>query len=461
MMEPDSEKTIVKQTKKTSKKSSISRAKNYLREGIWNQRVEDLPLRERYNINFLRVITLSVRHFLENKCMLRASALTFYSLLSIVPVVAMLLGVAKGFGFEENLKKQITSALSAAPDVASRITSFADKQIQNTSGGVIAGVGILILFFTVVRMIGNIEDSLNDIWNVKEQRSFARKLSDYLSLVVVSPIVLVMSSSITVFLSNNTTTLYEKIPMMEFLSGPTQFLIRLTPVLLLTLLLTFIYAYLPNHKIRSFAAFAGGLTAAILFQLFQVGYVKFQGSMTTYNAIYGSLAALPLFMLYLQVSWSLLLFGAEVSYATQNASSLEFKGKLDNISDFQRSEISLAIVAESIRHFSVGEKGPSSFDLSNTLHTPEGYINQLLEELVSVGILSKLASEIDGTTRYQPGLDINKLTVNMVLTRMRQLGTSDVPLLEKDSVKAIRNALKDIAETTENSPGNVLIKELL
>lgn len=447
--------------KKPAKQTSFGKARQYLTEEIWNKRLDQMTARERYNINFLRIITLSIRHFLENKCMLRASALTFYSLLSIVPVVALLLGIAKGFGMESRLKDQINLALSAAPSVAEQITGFANNQIAKTSGGVIAGVGILILFFTVIRMIGNIEESLNAIWNVKEQRPFIRKLSDYLSLVVISPIVLVMSSSITFFISQQQDFLFQKLPFLAFLDGPTQFLIRLIPIFLMMLLLTFIYAYLPNHKVRTKPALLGGIVAAIAFQLFQVAYLKFQGSMSTYNAIYGSLAALPLFMLYLQVSWSLLLFGAEVSYAAQNSSNLEFQGKIKSVSEMRRTEIALAVVTEAVRHFLVGEKGPCSFELSQKLHTPERFLNRILMELVQAGILSELATEIDGTVRFQPALDVNQLTVNLVISRLHHLGTHDIPLAESDSVTGIKQALQEIATTAESSPGNRLIKDLV
>ncbi|MDX1971061.1 MAG: YihY/virulence factor BrkB family protein, partial [Candidatus Sumerlaeia bacterium] len=463
---------------------------------------------QRYGVNFLRILTLSIQHFFLNKCMLRASALTFYTMLSIVPMVAVALGIAKGFGMDQVFQQQLESLFPSTPaptkedkdfskpskpipvdspkvsdsittsstkvtttnadeqstktlSIGATITDFAERQLAITNGGLVAGIGIIFLFFTVIRMIGNIEESLNAIWNVKEERSLARKLSDYLSLIIFSPIVLIMSSSLNILLSQQKDKLIESIPILSFLNRPAEIALKSVPLLLIIMLLSFIYAYLPNKKVRLIPAVMGGIVAGLALQFFQLFYIFFQKEVSNYGAIYAGLAALPLFMFYLQMTWSLLLFGAEVSFAAQNSGNLEYQGKINNVSDEHRAQVALAICAEVVRTFMAGQRGPTGYELSLILATPERYVNQVIQDLLECQVLSVLAPDADNQIRYAPALDTGKLTVNLVLQRLNALGTSDVPLVNNTVVQRIRESLGVLTQDTEASGGNRLIRDLL
>ncbi|MGH7931184.1 MAG: YihY/virulence factor BrkB family protein, partial [Candidatus Binatia bacterium] len=170
----------------------------FLKTDIWRLQANKLHPRRSFWITQLRICVLAVRRFVDDKCDLRASALTFYSLLSIVPVVAMAFAVAKGFGFEKILGEQLLAKLEGQEEVAERIIGFAQSLLENTKGGAIAGVGIVVLFWTVIKLLGNIEKSFNDIWGVKTARAMGRKLADYLSVTMVCPVLLIIASSATV-----------------------------------------------------------------------------------------------------------------------------------------------------------------------------------------------------------------------------------------------------------------------
>ncbi|MCK5393541.1 MAG: YihY/virulence factor BrkB family protein, partial [Candidatus Omnitrophica bacterium] len=183
---------------------------NFLTKDIWRIKLRDLPRSRSFFIKQLRIIILALREFAEDKCQLRASALTFYSLLSIVPVVAMAFGIAKGFGFEKVLEKQLLSKVSGQEQVLTQIFDFAKTLLENTKGGLVAGIGVVVLFWTVIKVLTNIERSFNDIWGIKKTRPLGRKFSDYLSVMVICPILLIVSSSITVFITTQTTMIIDK-----------------------------------------------------------------------------------------------------------------------------------------------------------------------------------------------------------------------------------------------------------
>jgi len=233
---------------------------NFLRLDVWRIRIRELPLGKYLLLRPLRIFILAFRGFAEDKCQLRASALTFYSLLAVVPVMAMAFGIAKGFGFEKNLETLLTNKIQGQEEVIQWIIKFANELLANTRGGVIAGVGVLILFWAVIKLLGNIENAFNDIWGMKKGRSFARKLSDYLSIMLICPILLIMSSSLTVFITSQMMLVTEKIALLGKISPFVFFFLNLLPYCVLWILFIFIYIFMPNTKV----SFKGGLLAGVM-----------------------------------------------------------------------------------------------------------------------------------------------------------------------------------------------------
>ncbi|MBP7161931.1 MAG: YihY/virulence factor BrkB family protein, partial [Candidatus Omnitrophica bacterium] len=187
----------------------------FLKVDIWRIRMHKLSRTKSFWLKQLRIMLLAFRGFDEDKCQLRASALTYYSLLSIVPLVAMAFGIAKGFGIEKILEKQLYEKLAGQEEVVERIISFSQTLLETTKGGVIAGVGVAILFWTVIKVLGNIESSFNDIWGIRKSRTWGRKFSDYLSIMLICPLLLIMSSSITVLVTSQVKLVVEKISFLD------------------------------------------------------------------------------------------------------------------------------------------------------------------------------------------------------------------------------------------------------
>jgi membrane protein len=294
--------------------TKVSSTLQFLKSDIWRLQADKLTPRRSFWIRQLRIFLLTIRRFNLDKCELRASALTYYSLLSIVPVVALAFAVAKGFGFEKILAQELMAKLQGHEETAQMIIGFAQSLLENTKGGAIAGVGIVLLFWTVIKVLGNVEKSFNDIWGVKTARAMGRKFADYLSVMMICPVLLIIASSVTVLITTRVSSMLERLSFMGYLADVLIFVLKLLPYGVIWLVFTFIYVFMPNTKVALKSALWGGIFAGTIYQLVQLAYISFQIGVSNYGAIYGSFAALPLFLVWLQLSWLIVLLGAELSF---------------------------------------------------------------------------------------------------------------------------------------------------
>ncbi|MBW1748898.1 MAG: YihY/virulence factor BrkB family protein [Deltaproteobacteria bacterium] len=353
-------------------------------------------------IKQLRILLLATRGFGQDQCPLRASALTFYSILSIVPVVAMAFGIAKGFGFQEILENQLMEKFSGQEDVMIRVVDFAHSLLENTKGGMIVGVGIIVLLWTVIKLLAHIEGSFNDIWEVKKSRSYGRKFSDYLSIMLISPLLIIMSSSATVFITTKIALITEKVALIGMFSPMIFFMLKLIPYCLVWILFIFTYILMPNTKVNFSAGFIGGIIAGTIFQAAQLAYILFQVGVAKYNAIYGSFAALPLFLIWMQLSWLIVLFGAEISFSYQYVDTYEFEPDLRQISPAFKRLLTLQVANRVISTFSKGKMPLTASNLSQALEIPIRLVQQLLDELVESEIFSITEIKENEKLAYQP-----------------------------------------------------------
>lgn len=364
-------------------KEFIFNLKRFLETEIWRIREKELPLLRFWFIRYVKILIITIKRFWLDKVYLRASALTFYSLLSIVPVFAMAFGIAKGFGFERILEHQIKNQFfrELSPEVVNRIIVSANNLLISTKGSMVAGIGLVALFWTIIRVIGNIELAFNEIWGISKQRSFGRKFSDYLSAMLICPVLLIISSSITVFIKTQLANIMSKIALIGYFSPIIFFSLKFLPLIVLWGLFTFLYMFIPNTKVNLTAGLFAGIIAGTIYQLAQWAYITFQIGVAKYNAIYGSFAALPLFLIWLQISWIIVLLGAEFSYAYQNVELFEFEPDVKKMTPYGWAIISIAVLKEIARSF-CDEKSPlTESDICNILKIPRSIVSKILDEL--------------------------------------------------------------------------------
>ena len=411
-------------------------------------------------IKQLRILVLATRGFGQDQCPLRASALTFYSILSIVPVVAMAFGIAKGFGFQEILENQLMEKFSGQEDVMIRVVDFAHSLLENTKGGMIVGIGIIVLLWTVIKLLAHIEGSFNDIWDVKKSRSYGRKFSDYLSIMLISPLLIIMSSSATVFITTKIALITEKVALIGMFSPMIFFMLKLIPYCLVWILFIFTYILMPNTKVNFSAGFIGGIIAGTIFQAAQLAYILFQVGVAKYNAIYGSFAALPLFLIWMQFSWLIVLFGAEISFSYQYVDTYEFEPDLRQISPAFKRLLTLQVANRVISTFSKGKMPLTASNLSQALEIPIRLVQQLLDELVESEIFSITEIKENEKLAYQPARDINIITIKSIIEALEHKGVDNIPVAQTPELQSLAEVLWTFSAEIEKSPANLLLKDI-
>ncbi|MDD5070193.1 MAG: YihY/virulence factor BrkB family protein [Candidatus Omnitrophica bacterium] len=432
----------------------------FLTQGIWQIQVKKIPRTRSFFIKQLRIIILSVRGFNEDKCNLQASALTFYSLLSIVPVFAMAFGIAKGFGLEKMLERQLLERASTQTEVIGQVIEFSRSLLETTRGGLIAGIGVALLFWTVIKVLSNIERSFNTIWGIKKMRGFSRKFTDYLSIILICPVLIIVSGSATVFISTQIKVVMTK---LIFLGSFAPWIIKLfefLPFVMLWLLFSFIYIFMPNVKVRLSSGIISGIVAGTIYQFVQWGYINFQVGVAKYNAIYGSFSALPLFLVWMQLSWIVVLFGAEISFALENVELYEFESDCLKASNSFKRLVALSIVHQAVIKFSRNQPASTETDISSELEIPVRLARQILFELVESGILVEISTAHLAVKRYQPASDIRLITAKHVIDALDKRGVDSIPISDSEDLKKMSRVLEQMDKELNKSSANKPLSEI-
>ncbi|MBN1850337.1 MAG: YihY/virulence factor BrkB family protein [Deltaproteobacteria bacterium] len=439
---------------------TISKLIEFLRQDVWRIRLKELTGHKRLLIKLLRIIILAIRGFKEDKCSLRASALTFYSMLSVVPVVAMAFGVARGFGLEKLLEDELFEQLKGQEEVITWIITWANSMVESVKGGLIAGIGVLILFALTVMLLDNIESSFNEIWGITHARKWSRKLSNYLAIMLICPFLLIIYGSMTVLITTQITHVTEKIDLLGPMSPVILIFLRALPYGVVWLLFSFIYLFMPNTKIRVRSGLLGGVVAGTFYILVQWVYITFQIGVSRYGAIYGGFAAVPLFMVWMQMSWMVVLFGAEISFAHQNVESYEFEPDSLKVSPSFKKLLALGIVHACVKNFRKGDRPWTAGQISNNLEIPIKLVNQILFELEQCQILSETLDAESNDPRYQPARSVDTLSIHYVIHALDSLGSRDIPVAQSEELTKLSESMRNFASILEKSDANLLLKDV-
>jgi membrane protein len=430
---------------------------NYI---IWHTPLTEISRWKVFLFRQLRIIVLAAQGFSKDKVQLRASALTFYSLLSVIPVAAIAFAIAKGFGLDKNLEEIIMEKFAMYQDVLSPILLKARSAIDETRGGYMAGVGVIILFWSVMSLLEHIESSFNHIWQIRSARPWYRKFTDYLTIMIIAPVFIILSSSITIFVSTALPEYMSTARILEFFKPIISILVRFAPFFITWLTLTVLYIIMPNAKVKFRPALISGIVAGTILQVLQWFYIDLQFGIAKLSAIYGSFAAVPLFILWLQASWLIVLLGAELSFANQNVSRYEFESESLNISNYQKRALILMIMHMIIRNFMVGEKPISAEHIATHLKIPVRLARDILQDLSSVNLVSIIHENENKERLYQPALDINKLTVSYVFSRLDKNGVEQIMVTKNKDYDKVMEMLEKFDRLIAKSSSNVLIKDL-
>ncbi len=467
----------------------IKKIKHFIKNEIWDTDLKSKSRRRIFVIRQIRIIMFAFKSFFEDRAALRATSLTYFTMLSIVPVFAMAFGIANGFGFSDRLNEVIENLFSKfeyeinTPDAApgtdpnaldlaeytaddmymgppvyelsetDKILNWIKKMVadllDNTKGGLLAGIGFIILFWSVIQVLNNIELSFNDIWQVRKARSPVRKFSDYLAIMIISPFAIALFGSFTVKINQAAANI-------EFIAP----MIKLVPWASIVLLFSIIYVVMPNTKVKPRYAVIAGILAGSLFIFFQILYFKLQIGVTKANTLYGSFAAIPLFLLWLQITWLIVLMGAEISFAYQNIENYEFENQALKLNHDNKRILSLVVLHHIIKNFEEGGIPKNNDQLSHELGIPLRLLNDLIFGMVQCGLVSELATDVEKVRSYQPAMDINKLTVEKLYSRLEKIGGDQLIVNESEKLDKIMKIHELMLNSMRESPSNILIKDI-
>ncbi|WP_372752831.1 YihY/virulence factor BrkB family protein [Labilibaculum sp.] len=433
---------------------------NFLSRGVWSMRLKQLSGPRYFLLRQLRIYILAVKGFYEDKCQLRASALTFYSILSVVPVLAMGFGIAKGFGLDKKLEKELMSQLSGQEEVLNWLIEFANKMLLNTKVSLIAGLGFVILFWSVLKVLSNIEESFNDVWRIKKGRSWGRRFSDYTAIMIFAPILLIGSSAATVVIKTMIEEFTHGNSLLEAVGPYLSFLINLAPFFLVWVLFTLLYIFMPNTNVKFKSGLLAGIIAGTIYQIFQLLYIEFQGMVTTYNAVYGSFAALPLFLMWLQLSWLIVLFGAEISFAEQNVENYEYETETSEISYDYKRLLSIYVLHVIIHNFRKDQVAMHSQEISHRLQMPIRLVREIIFDLINAKLVVELVTDTDKQMAYQPAFDINSMTVNKVIDILENAGSDKIPVLQTKAYLSLKAILDDYRKSVSSDQKETLLNDI-
>ena len=409
-----------------------------------------------WTVRPLKLVIYTIEGLMADGTMDMGAALTFYSLISIVPVLALVFAVVKGFGLAEKLAQNLYGLLPQMPEVVDYMVSFANNTLARTNGGVVAAISIVTLFWAVIRVFESIETNFNKIWEVKSTRNLVRKYSDYITVVVIAPLLWIIATSIGA---------YAKEILGVDGSWWLQVLSRFVSLTFVWAMFTFVYVVLPNTKVRFRSALLASIFAGTGFYIFQALFVFLMRWMTSYSAIYGSFAALPLFLLWMQNSWSILLLGCELSFALQNEKRYDEEREIPSVSHDYSQKLMVAIMYHVSQAFVRGEGAVPMKNIRESLGIPTRIANKLLTQLVAAEMLNEVkCEEVDYDVAYAPAKDVATLKVSDVLQAVdnyaEESENSDMLLLA-DGTKSAVAVVEHIKQEAWRSDKNILIKNIV
>ncbi len=412
-------------------------------------------------IRFLRTFLVAVSGFVEHRSTTQASILTYYTVLNIVPLVAVVFAIAKGFGLDKIVEKNILEMAENAnwqSSVTEQLLMFSRSFLEQAKGGVIAGIGVVLLFWTVVSILGKIEDSFNTVWGVTRSRTILRKFTDYMATLILTPVLFAIAGSLTVLVTGEVGIIANKIKLLGVFSPVITFLLKFLPYVSLWVLLTVLYTIMPNTKVPLRSAIIGSIVGGTLVQIAQWLYITFQIGVASQGAIYGSLAALPLLFGWLQTSWMIVLFGLEIAYAHEHSETYGLQPGYSGISASSKKIMMLSIINLIAQRFSAGEKPCSAREIAGALKIPLALVQELLGNMIKANLVTEVLDEKNDGGCFQPARSTENLTMQDVVCAYE--GTAILPRQRSENTGKISDQFKRLSDAVENLPENIKINKL-
>lgn len=429
----------------------------FLKTGIWRVTRKDVSPIRYFVYDIIKKILLTVELFTTKRTTGAAAALTYSTLLAIVPILAVVFAIGRGFGYNKYIETWFRDALASQPQAAEVIIGFVNSYLVHTKSGIFLGVGLLFMLWALVMLVNNVEKSFNDIWQVQESRSVYRSLTDYLAMFLLVPIIIVATSGVSILMATLAGEIDE-----YFLLGPLmRLLLDVTPYIIMCCVFIGLYVFMPNTRVRFKSAIVPGILAGVAMQGLQFVYIHSQIWVSSYNAIYGSFAALPMFILWVQISWTICLLGAELCFTNQNMEEFAFRANAGDLSHSCRISLCAQIMSIICRRFSEGRPPYTALELKAETDIPIRIIHELLFSLTRVKLLSEVS--VDNRTdivAYQPAMSLEHLSMGTLIDRMETDGKRNMDIKHGSQDGRLWQQTRELRNKYLEEQRHILLKDM-
>ena len=422
----------------------------YCISGVWNDTRSRLP------VKMVKVVNLSVRAFMDRDLQMRSCALTYNTVLAVVPALAMLFAIARGFGFQNLMQSELFKYFPAQRQALETAINYVDNYLAQASQGIFIGIGLVFLLWTLISLMSNVEDTFNHVWGVTTNRSLQRKFTDYTALFLLLPVLMVCSAGISIFLSDTVQHLFEDNPITPMMHR----LLALMPMVISWLIFTAAYYLIPNTKVNFKGALLAGVLCGTLFQIVQWLFVTGQVYVSKYNAIYGSFAFLPLLLVWLQLSWLLTLSGVVLTYALQNFDSFAHRDKAKDVSQSYSNNLAIAVLSLITKRFKQQEAALTREELIREYDIPGPLADKMLQRLQRAGLIRAIQVSDTEETPYQPACDPDDLTVNTASNALTDMGNTHFIAKADSRFAKVLKRLASVRDKQQSSQDDIRLLDL-
>jgi len=382
---------------------------------IWVSDLQSLPTWHRALVQFLQIASMVGRDLTRGMLTLRAMSLVYTTLLSFVPLLAVSFSVLKGFGVHNQIEPLLLNFLEPLGDKGIEMTHNIVGFVENMKIGVLGALGLGMLLYTVISLIQKIEAAFNFTWRISSARNLSQRFSNYLSVVMVGPVLIFSAVGITASLKSH--TIVNAIEALPYMSDLIQLAGRFVPYVLIIAAFSFVYVLVPNTRVKIKSALYGAIVAGILWRWTGALFASFAGGSTSYTAIYSGFAILLLFMIWLYLGWLILLIGASISYYHQHPERLRWKAERFSISGIMRENLALQLMLEIGRaHLYAKDFIPTREALCQRLNIPESMTNRMLNNLQQCDLIRQ---SCDADTAFLPARSVEQIRLTEVLQAAR------------------------------------------
>lgn len=403
-------------------KQRIQRIRKFIQYDLWRQSHIDIHApKKRLLYRLLQILILVGRGFKHQVLVVRANSLTFALIFAFIPMMALIYAVARGFGFEEMVSELLTGSFLAEANIAPVLLEWVERYLETARDGLFVGIGLIVLIWAVYAFFNMLENSFNSIWNVKKTRSFGRRMTNYVMTLLLVPILVVVTSGISIFL-NSTEVLSSVLQSVEPLR---KFMLRFIPFVATSAVFTWIFMAIPSTKVKFSSAIIPGVLMGFLYQVVQALSMYLVVLFTRMSIVYGAFSAIPLVLIWLNITCWLLLIGAVLAFAIQNNELFAYERDIVTMSRRYKDYVMLYLLSVIIKRFENGESPEKMRDMANNNQLPIRLVGQLMARLEDANIVHRVYIDQDEESAFVPAMDTKKITVELVLGRISSQGTEE------------------------------------